>query len=219
MMLVDLIVLALGTVTVLFVHELGHLIAAQCCGVPVAKIRVGFGPEIAGFTDRLATRWSFGLVLLGASCHYKLDQAQRTPGQMAGSATDRSFANASVLQRALIVSAGPIVSVILAFAIFSAVVVFGALPDWSTLTLADPVGIILLIAGLSLAIGLFNLLPLPPLDGGLLIFLLIEAMRGVAISNAHQMRMCRAGMFSLSIGGCVASLGMIISVLKYAISQ
>lgn len=47
-------------------------------------------------------------------------------------------------------------------------------------------GILAMLAFLSINIGIFNLLPLPALDGGRLIFLLIEAVRGKPINQKYE---------------------------------
>ena len=42
----------LFTLTVIvFFHELGHFLVARWCGIRVLVFSLGFGPEIAGFTD------------------------------------------------------------------------------------------------------------------------------------------------------------------------
>ena len=56
-----LIVLSL----LVFVHEWGHYIVAKMCGVHVEVFSIGFGRELAGFTDQSGTRWQFSLVPLG----------------------------------------------------------------------------------------------------------------------------------------------------------
>ena len=42
-----------------FIHELGHYIAAIRCGVKVEIFSIGFGKEIFGFNDKKGTRWKF----------------------------------------------------------------------------------------------------------------------------------------------------------------
>jgi regulator of sigma E protease len=42
---------------VVFVHELGHYLVGRWCGIGAKVFSVGFGPELAGFTDRRGTRW------------------------------------------------------------------------------------------------------------------------------------------------------------------
>ena len=42
-----------------FVHELGHYLAAIYNGVKVETFSIGFGKEIFGFNDKSGTRWKF----------------------------------------------------------------------------------------------------------------------------------------------------------------
>ena len=42
---------------VVFFHEMGHFLVGRLCGVKVDAFSLGFGPEIAHFTDRHGTRW------------------------------------------------------------------------------------------------------------------------------------------------------------------
>ena len=48
-----------------FVHEMGHYLAARRCGVRVEVFSVGFGREIFGWTDRVGTRWKFSMIPFG----------------------------------------------------------------------------------------------------------------------------------------------------------
>ncbi len=48
-----------------FVHELGHYLAARRNSVRVQVFSIGFGPELLGWTDRAGTRWKFSLVPIG----------------------------------------------------------------------------------------------------------------------------------------------------------
>ena len=48
-----------------FVHELGHYWVARLNRVRVEIFSIGFGPELAGFTDRAGTRWKFSLIPFG----------------------------------------------------------------------------------------------------------------------------------------------------------
>ncbi|MFZ4762576.1 MAG: RIP metalloprotease RseP [Alphaproteobacteria bacterium] len=59
------LVFLLVLTTVVFVHELGHYLAAISCGVKVEAFSIGFGPELFGFNDRRGTRWQFCLLPLG----------------------------------------------------------------------------------------------------------------------------------------------------------
>src|SRR3989304_3475901 len=53
-----------GFSLVIFVHELGHFIAAKACGVRVDKFAIGFGREVFGWT-RGETRYALNLLPLG----------------------------------------------------------------------------------------------------------------------------------------------------------
>jgi membrane-associated protease RseP (regulator of RpoE activity) len=54
---------ALGPL-VLF-HELGHYWVARLFGVGAEQFSIGFGREIAGWTDKRGTRWKVGWLPLG----------------------------------------------------------------------------------------------------------------------------------------------------------
>ena len=56
----------LAVLTVLvFVHEMGHYLAARQCGVRIEVFSIGFGPEIFGRNDRHGTRWKFSAIPFG----------------------------------------------------------------------------------------------------------------------------------------------------------
>src|SRR5262249_13933149 len=50
---------------VVFVHELGHFLAARYFGVRVESFSIGFGRAVAGFKDRYGTHWKIGWLPLG----------------------------------------------------------------------------------------------------------------------------------------------------------
>ena len=50
---------------IVFIHEMGHFLAARWCGVAVSTFSIGFGPELAGFNDRHGTRWKLSAIPLG----------------------------------------------------------------------------------------------------------------------------------------------------------
>jgi membrane-associated protease RseP (regulator of RpoE activity) len=64
----------------------------------------------------------------------------------------------------------------------------------------------LLIGGLSVSIGLFNLLPLLPLDGGRLILLAIEACRGRPVAEKDEKHLYRIGASILAAVTIVSTL-------------
>lgn len=112
---------------VVFVHELGHFLAARWCGVGVRVFSVGFGPELFGFYDRRGTRWRLSMIPLGGYVKFVGDEneASKTDAEalarMDESERSRAFAAKGVGARAIIVAAGPIANFVLAIAIFTAI--------------------------------------------------------------------------------------------------
>ena len=51
-----------------FVHEMGHYLAARKCRIRVEVFSVGFGRELFGWTDRVGTRWKICAIPFGGLC-------------------------------------------------------------------------------------------------------------------------------------------------------
>jgi regulator of sigma E protease len=118
----------LFTLTVIvFFHELGHFLVARWCGIRVLVFSLGFGPEIAGFTDRLGTRWKLSAVPLGGYVKFFGDENEAsvpdaaTLAAMSEEERKQSFFGQSVGRRAAVVVAGPLTNFILAIVLFAAV--------------------------------------------------------------------------------------------------
>ena len=128
---------------VVFFHELGHFLVARWAGVKVLTFSLGFGPELAGFTDRHGTRWRLAAVPLGGYVRFFGDEdAASTPdheklAQMGAKERRESFFWQPVAWRAAIVAAGPIANFLLAIVIFA--FVFMAFGKQVTLPRADQV--------------------------------------------------------------------------------
>ena len=117
-------------IVVVFIHELGHFVVARWCGVNVSVFSIGFGREIAGFTDKKGTRWKFGWIPLGGYVKFMDDEnaasapsreklEQMTEGQRAG-----AFQLKPLWQRAAVVAAGPVANFLSAIVMFAAVAYF-----------------------------------------------------------------------------------------------
>lgn len=114
---------------VVFVHELGHFLVARWCGVAVKTFSIGFGPEIAGFTDRHGTRWRLSWIPLGGYVKFIDDENAASAGQkpleqLTPAERKVSFQAKPLGQRAAVVAAGPIANFILAIVIFTAIFAF-----------------------------------------------------------------------------------------------
>lgn len=112
---------------VVFVHEMGHFLVARWCGIRVAAFSIGFGRELAGFTDRRGTRWKLSAIPLGGYVRFEGDDnAASIPDPEALAATPVSerhglFHFAALWKRIAVVAAGPFANFILAILIFAAV--------------------------------------------------------------------------------------------------
>jgi len=102
------------------VHELGHYLVGRWFGVKAEAFSVGFGKEIAGFTDRRGTRWKLSALPLGGYVQFKGDMDPASVPNPDAPAEPGSFQTAALWKRALIVAAGPITNVLVAIAIFAA---------------------------------------------------------------------------------------------------
>ena len=114
--------LALGPLIVF--HELGHYWVARWFGVGAEAFSIGFGKEIAGWTDKRGTRWKVGLLPLGGYVKFvgDADPTSTTDHSEDLSPDDRrkSFHLRPPWQRFLIVLAGPASNFIIAILIFAA---------------------------------------------------------------------------------------------------
>ncbi len=103
-----------------FFHELGHYLVGRLFGVGAETFSIGFGREIAGWTDRSGTRWKVGWLPLGGYVRFVGDEDHAGEGETAtAEANPRSFAGKPVWQRFLIVLAGPMANFVLAIIIFA----------------------------------------------------------------------------------------------------
>lgn len=117
------------------VHELGHYLVGRWFGVKADAFSVGFGKEIAGFTDKHGTRWKLSLLPLGGYVQFRGDMNPASvpdPKAIAAAdAVDRegSFHHAALWKRALIVAAGPVTNIVVALAIFAAFFAINGRPN------------------------------------------------------------------------------------------
>jgi len=105
-------------------HELGHYWVARLFGVGAEQFSIGFGREIAGWTDKQGTRWKIGWLPLGGYVRFVGDMNPASqPGpvsELAPEARSRAFHLKPWWQRFLIVLAGPAANFVLAIVIFAA---------------------------------------------------------------------------------------------------
>jgi regulator of sigma E protease len=108
----------IGLSFVIFIHELGHFLAAKWCDVNVTTFSIGFGPVIPGcWFKRGETIYKLALFPLGGYVQM-VGQVDGDESSDGSEEDPRSFRNKTVGQRMLIISAGVIMNVVLAIACF-----------------------------------------------------------------------------------------------------
>jgi regulator of sigma E protease len=121
---------------IVFVHEMGHYLAARWNGIAVQAFSIGFGPELIGFNDRRGTRWKLSAIPLGGYVRFVGDMnAASVPDEefieRAGpELRSQLFVNKNVWQRISVVVAGPVANII-----FTLLVLYALLLGYGRYTL------------------------------------------------------------------------------------
>ena len=105
----------------IFIHELGHYLAAIKSGVKVESFSIGFGPELLGYTDKRNTRWKFSLLPLGG---YVKMKGELIANEDLKNDDNDTFLKASLRNRALIIFSGPFANLLLGFFLITSVFYF-----------------------------------------------------------------------------------------------
>lgn len=105
-----------------FIHELGHYLAARWRGVHVEAFSIGFGRALTSWTDRHGTVWKLAWLPLGGyvKMHGQERPEEVTPEERAAWRPGQTFHEKSVGSRAIIVAAGPVANFLLAIVLFAA---------------------------------------------------------------------------------------------------
>ncbi len=115
---------------VIFFHELGHFIVGRLCGIKVDAFSMGFGPELAHYTDRRGTRWRLAALPLGGYVRFHGDANaageidQDAAARMPEAEREVSYFAQNVWKRAAVAAAGPFANFVLAILIFTALFYF-----------------------------------------------------------------------------------------------
>lgn len=107
------------------IHELGHYLVGRLFGVKADAFSIGFGKELAGWTDRRGTRWKLSALPLGGYVQFSGDMnpssaPSAVDDRMTAEERSHTFHVKPLWQRALIVLAGPVTNLLLCVAIFAA---------------------------------------------------------------------------------------------------
>jgi len=109
---------------VIFIHELGHFLAAKFAGVKVLKFSIGFGPKLVGRTIG-ETEYVIAPIPLGGYVKMHGEDPDDETPEEALADPERSFKAQPLWKRALIVFSGPFFNILLTFALFTGLLAGG----------------------------------------------------------------------------------------------
>jgi regulator of sigma E protease len=120
-MIISIIAVVITFGLVVFIHELGHFIACKLVGIRVEAFAFGFGKELKGFTKG-DTRYSINLIPLGGYVKPAgEDITKKNP-------KDYEYFAKPWYSRLLVAVSGPTMNYVLAFIVFSLLVLYTGVP-------------------------------------------------------------------------------------------
>lgn len=211
----------------IFIHEGGHFLVAKLCKVKVNQFAIGFGPEIIS-KQKGETKYSLRVIPLGGFVSMEgEEEASEQKGAFNQASIPKRIAIVAAGAIVNIIF-GLIIYFILVSIIYGSLEIAckatigfsGALVDSVKMLftgqvgaddLTGPVGIselvsktsgvkeyLYIMSVISVSLGITNLLPIPALDGGKILLLIIEGVRRKPISDKVQIQLQLLG-FSLII--------------------
>ncbi len=111
---------------VVFIHELGHFLAARWAGVRVNTFSIGFGPALIKWHDKHGTLWKISILPLGGYCaaYGQEDMFDRKKYAALSRAKKRGhYLSVPAWKQAIIVVAGVMMNFILAWGIYTSMLV------------------------------------------------------------------------------------------------
>jgi len=104
----------------IFIHELGHFIAAKKCGVGIYEFAIGMGPKLISKTGKDGVKYSLRLLPIGGfvSMHGE-DDDELSDNE------ETSLAKKPIWQRFIVIAAGAAMNIILGLVIAMLLVIFG----------------------------------------------------------------------------------------------
>lgn len=112
---------------VVFIHELGHFLAARWAGVRVDTFSIGFGPAIVKWHDKHGTVWKIACLPLGGyvSIYGQEDMFDRKKyADLPADKKKGHYLSAPAWKQFIIVAAGVTMNFILAWLIYSGIFMF-----------------------------------------------------------------------------------------------
>ena len=180
------------------IHEGGHLFVAKLCKVKVNEFSIGFG-KVLFSRQRKETKYSIRLIPLGGFVSME--------GEEQPSGEEGSFSEAGILKKLAIISAGAIVNIIFGLLVYFILVAvhYGIQVAWSSIgpfigALGESIKMLFTreapvnyLAVISLSLGITNLIPIPPLDGGKFLIYVIEWIKRKPLKEETSLKIQMAG--------------------------
>lgn len=212
----------------IFIHEGGHFITAKLCNIKVNQFAIGFGPEIIS-KEKGETKYALRAIPLGGFVSMEGEEESSSDERAFNKASILKRILIVIAGAMVNIIFGLIVYFLLAIIIsgkfdaackatwgFSEALVESVKMLFTGQVGADdltgPVGISELVSKtsgikeylyvmsvISVSLGITNLLPIPALDGGKILLLIIEGIRRKPVSDKIQIQLQLIG-FSIIIG-------------------
>lgn len=212
----------------IFIHEGGHFITAKLCNIRVNQFAIGFGPEIIS-KEKGETKYALRAIPLGGFVSMEGEEESSSDERAFNKASILKRILIVIAGAMVNIIFGLIVYFLLAIIIsgkfdaackatwgFSGALVESVKMLFTGQVGADdltgPVGISELVSKtsgikeylyvmsvISVSLGITNLLPIPALDGGKILLLIIEGIRRKPVSDKIQIQLQLIG-FSIIIG-------------------
>jgi len=129
-----ILLIIIGISALIFIHELGHFLAAKFSGIPVEEFGIGYPPRIV--SKKIGkTRYSINLLPFGGFVKIYGEQAADLRGQDADSLgpdanlRGKAFYEQPAWRRAIVLVAGVAMNFVLGWLIFSSLFLFGTTPE------------------------------------------------------------------------------------------
>ena len=111
-------------IILIFIHELGHYIAARFLGLKLQIFSIGFGKTLFSYTDKNQTKWKFSILPLGGYVKIKgLENIFQNVENK--NIDDNSFQSLSLIKQIIILLAGSLFSIISAWLCLFFILFFG----------------------------------------------------------------------------------------------
>ena len=138
-MLLTLVAFVFVLGVLIFVHELGHFLAAKAVGIGVPRFSIGFGPATPLTFTRGETEYRVAWIPLGGYVKMASREEAEALEELEGGEVavdyppDKLFENKSLFARILVISAGVLMNAVFAWLVYSGVTaVYGRSEDPTT---------------------------------------------------------------------------------------